>query len=59
MTWHVELEVATWLVQLGGGKDVVTWGRLLGAMHCFCTVQVTVWGYCLDTVHSKKKMQNF
>ena len=74
-TWPIELgvttsfEVATWLVQSGGGSDVATsfelttWGRLPGTVHCF----VHCSGYCSDhcswtlfmnTVHrvSKKKM---
>ena len=58
-TWPVELgvatssEVATWLVQPGGGSDVATssevatWGRLSIAVHCF----VHCSGHCLDTVH--------
>ena len=58
-TWPVELgvatssEVATWLVQPGGGSDVVTssevatWGRLPGAVHCF----VHCSSHYLDTVH--------
>ena len=62
-TWPVELgvatsfEVATWLVQPGGGSDVATssevatWDRLPGAVHCLCTVQVTVWTLFMDVVH--------
>ena len=61
-TWPVALEVATWLVQPGGGSDVATsnsevatWGMLPGVVHCF----VHCSGHCLDTVHrvSKKKKE--